>query len=221
MRNHCVQYCIALFFQIGLCLLLVSSVSAHSSFSGDSTFRNWYFTPTAIHGIIPILKLTNRSYVKISRIKQDEYAILNYNPSGIMLSTTYVKFFGGKIAQIITCNRWNEPFDSIWLSPVETGEFFVTEKLKGQNPNAPCVGLRFVYKNDLLSDIYCMKDSNKTGYNQEGVAHYVFERYDDPKRFSLVKSESYFGDIDNPVISRKTDCHKVVTVYDESGNLQM
>jgi antitoxin component YwqK of YwqJK toxin-antitoxin module len=219
MRKCCVYFAIHVSIYSIVFFFLAIQVSAHAGAEGDSVFRSWCFTPSAVRGIVPLTKWSNREYIKISRTGPQEYIITNYNPAGIVFTTTHVNFVQGKISLVVEFNRWNQPVDSIWFRPIDKNEFYVTERRKGQNPNAPCLGLRFVFKDDLLQDIYCMRDSTKTGFNQEGVAHYVFERYNDAKRFSLAKSESFFGDIDNPVISRKSDCHRVVTVYDENGNL--
>jgi antitoxin component YwqK of YwqJK toxin-antitoxin module len=219
MRNHCLQYYTALILQIVLSQFAFNYARAHCPSAGDSTFKDWYYTPSSVHGRIPLTKLTNRSYIRISQLKPDEYVVSSFNPAGITLSNTHLQFISGKLASIAIFNRWNELIDSVWFRITGENEFFVTEKLKGQNPNAPCLGLRYVYKNDLLRDIYCMKDSDRVGYNKEGVAHYAFERYDDPNRFAQIKSESFFGEIDEWVISRKSDCHKILTVYDENDNL--
>jgi hypothetical protein len=219
MRKYCSYFAIHLSVYSILFLFSGIPVLAHSGSEGDSVFRSWYFTPSGVHGIVPLSKWANRSYVKISRPTPGEYIISNYNPAGIVIGTVHVDFAQGKLSRIVEFNRWKQPVDSSWFRPLDANEFFVTEKRRGQNPNAPCLGLRYVFKDDLLQDIYCMRDSTKTGFNREGVAHYVFERYNDAKRFSLAKSESFFGDIDNPVISRKSDCHRIVYVFDENGNL--
>jgi hypothetical protein len=219
MRKYILVYALTYYVLVALFFFPASPVSGQARFSGDSVFKGWYFTPTAVHGIIPLAKWANRSFSKISRQGAEEYIIRNYNPAGIVMGTIYVDFTRGKISRITKFNRWGQAVDSTWFRELEANEFYVTEKLLGQNPNAPCLGQRYVFKDDLLQDIYCMRDSTKTGNNQEGVAHYVFERYRDVKRFSLVKSESYYGDIDNPVISRISGCHRFVSVYDENGNL--
>ncbi|HLX90191.1 MAG TPA: hypothetical protein VKR32_00830 [Puia sp.] len=199
-------------------LFSLNSVAGHEHFPEDSSFKDYYFTPTGVYGRIPLGKTANRSFVTISR-KKDEVVVLLHNASGILLTTTHIQFSKGKLSVVAMFDRWGEPVDSMWFTPTGPNEFFVTERQKGQNPNYPCMGLRLIYKNDLLTDMYCMADSNKTWFNQEGVAHYVFERYDDPRRFNLIKSQSFFGKIDDPAMSRKAGCHKIMTIFDENGDM--
>jgi hypothetical protein len=107
----------------------------------------------------------------------------------------------------------------MWFKPDGDNDFIVTQKEQGKNPYFPCKAQRYTYKDNLLKEILCLADSTKPGRNQEGVSHYVFERCDDPARFSLIKTLIYYTDIDMPAISSKTDCHKLVNEYDQKGNL--
>lgn len=185
----------------------------------DSTFKSWYFTPAGVFGRNVVSKLNGRGYFKISKKRNDEVLVYKYNPAGILVNTTDVRFSNEQLALITETNQWGETYDSVWFKPADQNEYIVTEKLRGENPNIPCQALKYVFRQNLVAEIFCMMDSTKPGYNQEGVSHYVFERYSDAARFGLVKSVSFFGDIDNPVISRKTDCHKIINSYDEEGNL--
>src|SRR5882724_11228365 len=143
----------------------------------DSTFKDWYYTPTAVFGRTPLLKINGREFVRISRTKDQAVSVYKYNAAGILINTTDVKFYKGKISLITETNQWGENFDSAWFKPSGTNEFFVTQKLRGQNPYLPCKGVQFIYKNNLLQDMICVMDSTKPGYNQEGISHYKFERY--------------------------------------------
>jgi antitoxin component YwqK of YwqJK toxin-antitoxin module len=219
MRKFRPHYLVAYSFMISFAILAEGRALAYNGVLGDSTFKSWYFTPTGVYGRIPLTKLTNRSYVKISRKNNGHVIVYDCNPAAVVEKTTDIEFTNGQLSLMTSTNRWNESLDTMWFKPSGVNEFFVFEKSKGHNPQSPCQALRFIFKNNLIRDIYCMMDSNKTGYNKEGVAHYSFDRYDDPKRFALIKSESYFGDIDNPVISRKSDCHKIINEFDENANL--
>ena len=207
----------------GIILLLVIALCTRASqaysFPIDSAYKNWYYTPTGVFGTEPVLKTMSRSYVKITGRNGQEVSVLKYNPAGILVNTTKVGFIHGKLNLLTQTDKWGNTFDSVFFKPEGPDEFIVRERLRGQNPFIPCQAVRYTFKNGLLLQMLCLVDSTKPGYDQEGVSIYRFERYDDPQRFSLIKSESYFGDIDNPVISRKSDCHKMVNEYDKEGNL--
>lgn len=196
-----------------------SALCQNKSAASDSTFKGWYYTPTGVFGRIPISKTKNRSFVKISRPKHEVVLVQEYNPAGIMLNSTEVRFLHGKLSLITSANRWGEAFDSSWFKPEGPNEFIVTEKLRGINPFLPCQAIECTYKNNTLREILCLMDSTKPGYDQDGVSHYVYDRYDDPQRFALIKKVSYFGDIDNTVMSRKYECHSIVNEYDKYGDL--
>jgi hypothetical protein len=187
--------------------------------SADSVFSSWYYTPTGVFGRKSITKTIHRSYFKIARPDDQPVSIFEYNAAGILVNTTRVTFLKGNISLVTQTNQWGESFDSTWFKPDGTDEFIVTERLMGQNPFLPSVAMRYVYKNNLLEETTCLADSTKPGYNQEGISRYRYERYNDTQRFGLVKRESYFGEIDNAVLSRKTGSHSLVNEYNDNGKL--
>jgi hypothetical protein len=156
--------------------------------------------------------------VKITRPSANVTTVQKFNPAGILVNTFYVNFLNGQISLLTQTNQWGESFDSTWFKPDGPGQFIVREKLRGVNPNLPCKALRLTYKNNLLTDILCLADSTKPGPNQEGVSHYVYERYGDPTLFGLIKTQAYFSDIDMPVIARNTGSHKLAIAYDKDAN---
>ena len=208
-----------------ICLFLVSALlfQPHQSLArtagpADSTFKDWYYTPTGVFGRLPLTNPKYRTYVKITRPSANVTTVQKFNPAGILINTSYVNFLNGQISLLTQTNQWGESFDSVWFKPDGPGQFIVTEKLRGVNPNLPCKALRLTYKNNLLQDILCLADSTKPGPNQEGVEHYVYERYSDPTLFGLIKTEAYFSDIDMPAIARNTGCHKLAIAYDKDAN---
>jgi YD repeat-containing protein len=208
-----------------VCLFLISALlfQPHQSLARtadptDSTFKDWYYTPTGVFGRLPLTNPKYRTYVKITRPSVNLVTVQKFNPAGILINTFVVNFLNGQISLLTQTNQWGESFDSTWFKPDGPGQFIVTEKLRGVNPNLPCKALRLTYKNNLLQDMLCLTDSTKPGPNQEGVAHYVYERYSDPALFGLIKTATYFTDIDMPAISRNTGCHKLVIAYDKDAN---
>jgi antitoxin component YwqK of YwqJK toxin-antitoxin module len=185
----------------------------------DSTFKDWYYTPTGVFGRLPLAKTRYRTYVKISRMSKDLVVIEKHNPADILINTTQVRFANGRISLMTETGEWGEPYDSTWFKPDGDNDFIVTERIRGVNPFLPCRSERLTFKNGQVHEVLCLVDSTKPGTNKEGVAHYVIERYDDPARFGLIKTEIYYNEIDMPVISRRRDCHKLVNDYDKNGNL--
>jgi YD repeat-containing protein len=213
---HHVIACLSLIFAL---LFQPRQSLARTADPTDSTFKDWYYTPTGVFGRLPLANPKYRTYVKITRPSANLVTVQKFNPAGILINTFYVNFLNGQISLLTQTNQWGESFDSTWFKPDGPGQFIVTEKLRGVNPNLPCKALRLTYKNNLLQDMLCLTDSTKPGPNQEGVAHYVYERYSDPALFGLIKTATYFTDIDMPAISRNTGCHKLVNEYDKDANL--
>jgi YD repeat-containing protein len=185
----------------------------------DSVFKNWYYTPSGVFGRIPLGEIRERAFCEISRTNDKSVLVREYNPAGVLIKTSAIYFQKGKLSLITETNQWGEIYDSVYFKPSDQDEFTVFEKLRGRNPNLPCYALRYTYKKNLLAEILCLKDSTRPTTDRDGIAHYVFERYDDQQRFGLLKSESFFDDIDNAVISKKKDCHKITYEYDERANL--
>ncbi|HXB93839.1 MAG TPA: hypothetical protein VNU70_01735, partial [Puia sp.] len=203
---------------LNFCFLAIISLFCHGNPS-DSTFKEWYFTPGGVYGRSPIADVRYRNYITIARLDPNTFSVRKVNPAGRLVDNYKLTFAAGKISLITETNEWGEAVDSMWFTPDGKDEFIVREERKGQNPFLPCKAARYVYKNDLLREILCLEDSTKPATNQEGVAHYVFDRYDDPQRFGMLKSESFFNEIDMPVFSRKEGCHRLDYEYDKKENL--
>ncbi len=185
----------------------------------DSIYKAWYYTPTGVFGRLPLDHSKSRSFVKITHPSPDLAVVESINPAGITINTSKIHFKNGLIDLSTETDRWGDTYDSTWFQPDGPGKFVVTQRKKGVNPYFPCKYLQYTFRNDLLVEILCYLDSIRAGNDQEGVAHYVFERYDDPGRRGLIKTETFFSEIDVPVFSRATDCHQLINEYDLKGNL--
>lgn len=203
---------------LSFCCLTTISLFSYAN-PVDSTFKDWYFTPGGVYGRTPVAEVRYRNYVTIDRLDANTFSVRKFNPAGRLVDNFKLRFTAGKISLITETNEWGEAVDSMWFTPDGKDEFIVREERKGENPYRPCKAVRYTYKNDLLHEILCLADSTKPGMNQEGVAHYIFDRYDDPIRFGMLKSESFFNEIDMPVFSRKEGCHRLDYEYDKKENL--
>jgi antitoxin component YwqK of YwqJK toxin-antitoxin module len=196
----------------------VSSPAARAV-PADSTYKSWYFTPTGIYGRQPLQQPKNRPYVKIFHPNPNLATIESFNPANVLVSTSRIYFTNGLISLGTETDRWGNTYDSTWYKPESSDKFLVTERRRGVNPFLPSKYLEYIFKDGLVTEILCYTDSIRAGANQDGVAHYLFERYTDPDRRGLIKAETYNDQIDAPVFSRVNDCHKLVKEYDIKGNL--
>lgn len=195
------------------------TATRHDAPSGDSLYKSWYLTPTGVFGRLPLDRPKNHHYIHLSHPSASEAVVQNINPAGIVTTTTHFYFKSGLITLSTSTNRWGDTYDSTWFKPDGHDKFLVRERIHGVNPYLPCKYEQYTFTNNLLTDIVCYLDSIRAGADQNGVAHYVFERYDDPQRRGLIRNETFFTEIDFPTISRTADCHKIRNDYDAKGNL--
>jgi hypothetical protein len=87
------------------------------------------------------------------------------------------------------------------------------------NEDPLCKFEKLVFRNRLLEEKICFSDTASLCNNHEGVAIYKFKKYEDPKRFSLIREVTYFDTKEHAVFSRGSGCSKTVNDYDEKGNL--
>ena len=187
--------------------------------SADSVYKNWYFTPTGVYGRLPLEKTKYRAFVKVSHPSPDLAVVQSFNPATVLVNTSRVYFRNGLISLSTETDRWGDTYDLTWYQSEGQGKFLVTERKRGVNPYLPSKYREYTFKDGLLTDILCFINSVRAGNNQEGVAHYVFERYTDPDRRGLIKTETFLSNIDMPAFSRTADCHQLVNDYDTKGNL--
>src|SRR5580658_205310 len=192
---------------IAICLFAVTvsgipAPSPNATIAADSTYKSWYFTPTGVYGRQPLQQTKYRSYVKISHLSNNQSTIESFNPANVLINTTRIYFTKGLISLSTETDRWGETYDSTWYQPDGPGKFLVTERKKGVNPFLPSKYLEYIFKDDLIAEVLCYTDSIRAGANQEGVAPNLFERYTDPDRRALIKTETYNDPIDAPAFSR-------------------
>jgi hypothetical protein len=185
----------------------------------DSAYRFWSISPTSVYGIVPLDKPKNRPYIRISHSSPDLTVIQDINPAGIVTNTTRVYSKNGLLHLSTATDRWGDSYDSVWYQPDGLGKLLVTERKRGVNPFLPCKYVEYIFRNDVLTDKICYLDSVRAGADQDQVAHYVYERYDDPARRGLIRSETFLSEIDAPAVSKIQGFHKRVSDYDAKGNL--
>jgi hypothetical protein len=186
----------------------------------ESLYKSWYFTPTGVFGRGPIDKPTARSFVRITHPAGDLAVIESVNAAGVTTHTTRIQFTDGLISLATVTDRWGNSYDSTWYKPDGPGKFLVTRRVNGINPFLPARFCQYSFTRDLLTDILCFTDSVHAGPDRQGVAHYVYERYDDDDRRALIKTETYFTNIDMPALAFSSGVHKVANEYDKKADLR-
>ncbi len=206
---------------ISVCLLTIAVLTAHVTIAQipqPGIFKDWNYSQSGVFGIIKIENTNGKSYYKISRPDPQSAKIQEYNSSGQVANTTVVRLVNGKLNQMTRTDRWGDTYEITKFTVAGLNEFMVTRRSTGKNDYLPCKGARYIYKNNLLAEIRYMSHANKLCNNASGVAIVRYKRYDDKNRFSLLKEQAFFDEGGNPVISRSSDCHKIVYEYSERGN---
>lgn len=185
----------------------------------EEIFKDWNYSPAGVFGLHKLVKPEQRSYYKIFKPNNETVKVQSYNSSGIVTSTTLIRFVNGKINQVATTNRWGETTDiTKYAATTVPGEFIVTSKNRGRNSYLPCKGAKYIYRNNLLSEIRYISYTNTVSANASGVAIIKYKRYTDKNRYSLLNEMTFYDAGGMPVISTSYDCHKVVYEYDQRCN---
>jgi hypothetical protein len=186
--------------------------------SKEEFFKDWGYSPTAVFGLIKLDHPGQKSYYKIFKPNNESVKIQSYNAAGMLTGTTLVRFVNGKLNQKTYTNRWGDTYDITKYTVAGPDEFMINQKSTGENSYLPCKGARFIYRNNLLTEVRYISYDNKVIPNSDGVALKKYKRYTDKNRFSLVKEIAYYDVNGKPVISASEDCHKQIYEYDERGN---
>jgi hypothetical protein len=184
----------------------------------EGIYKDWNYSPGQVFGIIKLTSTANRSYYKITRPDNQSAKIQEYNPSGFVTATIVIRFVNGKLNSMARTDRWGDTYETTRFALSGTDQFIVTRRNTGKNDFSPCKGARYIYRNNLLAEIRYLSYTNKLSSNANGVAIIKYKRYDDKNRYSLVKEQAFYDVDGKPVISRSSDCHKIVYEYDEKGN---
>jgi hypothetical protein len=203
-----------------LCVWLTGTFVCGSVIVAQKTgnFKDWNYSQSDVYGLVKMDNVSQRSYYAISRPDAATVKVQEYNSSGIPVSTTLIRFVNGKLNQVTRTDRWNDTYEISKFTVTAPNEFMVTRRSTGRNDYLPCKGAKYIYRNNLLAEIRYMSYANKITANTNGVAIIRYKRYEDKNRFSLLKEQAFFDENGLPVISRNSDCHKIVYEYDERCN---
>lgn len=181
-------------------------------------FKEWNYSSTGVFGLIKLDNPIHRSYFKIWKPEFSSVKVQQYDSSDILENTIVLRYLNGRLSQITRTNRWGDVYETDKFASAGPGQLLVTIKNNGKNSFLPAKGAKYVYTNNLLSEVRYVSYSNKLTSIATGAAIVRYKRYTDRNRFSLLKEMSFFDENDKPVISKSYDCHKVVYEYDERGN---
>lgn len=212
------DYLLGLFILVGLILSQFYGYSQIPATTKEQLFKDWNYSPTGVFGLVKMNDPKNQEYYKIFKPSNESVKIQEFNEAGIQLNTTLIRFINGKLSQITVTNQWGNTYEISKFTPSGLDEFLVTKKNTGENVYLPCKGAKFIYKNNLLTEVRYISYANKLAANSNGVSIIKYKRYTDKDRFSLTKEMAFYDASGKPVISTSNDCHKVTYEYDERGN---
>ena len=192
-----------------------------ASFTARGTgenYKDWDYTPTSVFGLVKLENTSNRSFYKITRIDNQSTRVQEYNPAGIVINTTVVRFFNGNLKLVTETDQWGKTYQTTKFTFLGNGTFNVTETNTGKNSNLPCKLVKYIYRNNLLAEKRYISYSGKLCNNAYGFAITKYKRFTDKNRFSLIMEQSFYGPDGSPVMAASYDCHKFTYRRDERGN---
>ncbi|HZX59963.1 MAG TPA: hypothetical protein VFE54_14600, partial [Mucilaginibacter sp.] len=198
--------------------MIVCLLSGFTRMPVEERFKDWNYSPNEVFGLVKLESTSNRSWYKISHLDNQSTRVQEYNAAGIVTNTTILRFFNGKVKMMTSTDQFGRTYETTKYTNLGNDEFMVTTTNTGKNSYLPCKSVKYIYKNNVLSEMQYLSFAGKLCNNANGVAITRFKRYDDKDRFSLVKEQSFYGADGQPVISKSFDCHKVVYERDIRGN---
>lgn len=198
------------------CLFQILLCNAQSPEPGN--YKSWDYCPTMVFGILKLDNTAHRSYFKISKPDALTIKVQTINASGTIERTAVCRFANGKLNSVIYADQWGNTYQVTKFVATAPAEFMVTRKYYGKNDYLPCKGVKYIYKDNLLSELRYISYNNTVCPNANGVAIIKYKRYDDKNRFALLKEMSFYDAAGKPMINSSYDCHKVLYEYNEKGN---
>jgi hypothetical protein len=182
------------------------------------TFKDWDYSGTEVFGFLKLVNPVARHYYRITKQDSTSVRVEEINASEIIIRTVIIKFVNGQLSKVTHTNQWGDTYKILIFVPLGNDEFTVTETVNGKNSLLPCKTSKFIYKNNLLTEVRYTSFDGRLANGANGVAIIRYKRFDDDDRFSLIKEQAFYDEQDSPVINKGWDCHKVVYERDERGN---
>jgi hypothetical protein len=180
-------------------------------------YNDWDYGPKGVYGNLPLPKGSERKYYKIEKTGPKTATIRHFNPSGVVINITSVTFEGG-IKRVEETNQWGETYEYRKYTQKDSNEFIMTDLYQGVNNFLPCKYAKYIYKDDLLTEVQYYSFSGQLTENRNGVAIIRYKRYNDKIRFAEIREMSFYDAQSRPVKSKATDYHTVVNIYDNHDN---
>ena len=181
-------------------------------------YNDWDYSPNGVHGNLLLTTIHARAYFKIEKIDEKTARIQQFNPSGIVINTTTVTFNNSILNSVKETDQWGEDKEFKNFTKVKDNEFIVTDLSEGVNNYLPCKYARFIYQNELLTEVRYFSFRDQLIDQQNGYAIIHYKRYNDKIRFAEIKEMSFYNSQDLPVMSKSADYHKVIYEYDSLDN---
>ena len=205
-----------------LLLLLATFICTQIFSQANSTFgvfKDWGSTETRVFGMVKLTDTVGREFDRISYIDSCTIKIEEYNPAGAFINSTLIHFSNNHNSAEEFFNQWGLLYRRIVFTPDSNHTYRVTDKRFGVNDILPCKEAKYVYKNDLLSEIQYISFAGKLCNNINGIADVKYLYYEDTDRYGRVKEVSYFDEEGLPTYSKGTDYHRMTYDRDKHGNI--
>lgn len=206
------------YIAVPLCLCALNCFAQVLITAKPADFKDWNYSPNTVFGLTKLTDTAQRSYYRIWKPDVATTKVQSFNSSGILTSTTTVRFVKGVLSQLSVTDRWGDTTDTTKFMPAGVGAFKVTRVDEGENALYPAKSAKYIYKNKMLSEVQYQAYDGSLMRDGNGVAIIRYKRFIEPARYSLVEEMTFFDDAGQPVNSRGWDAHKVVYERDPRGN---
>jgi hypothetical protein len=202
-------------------LIIISIGLWYNAFSQHvdlGLYNDWDYGPNGVYGNLPLIKTIERGYYKIERADSQTVSVKQFNPSGIVIHTAVVRFLNGILLRVEEADQWGEIYEYRTYGQVSKNEFIVTDLLFGKNIFLPCKYAKYIYQDELLTEVQYYSFAGILTENENGVAIIRYKKYDDKIRFAEIREMSFYDAQGHPVIAGERGYHKVINEYDEHDN---
>jgi len=198
---------------------LLAVTLLHSQARSDfGDYKDWGASKTRVIGMVKLADTTGHEFDRISSVDSNTIKIEEYNPAHRLINVTVLHFVNGVIARQEYTDEWGYNSQTITFTPVSENVLLVTQIDRGKNSMLPCMGAKYIYKNDLLVQIQYVDFNGKPCNCQNGFASAKYVLYEDSTRYGRTKEISYYDEDGNPTINKGTDYHKIIYERDNRGN---
>src|SRR5271156_6389696 len=126
------RICLIALFAI-IVLIPFKKINAQVMITAGGKFKDWNYSQSSVFGLVKLANTDNRTYYTTSKIDLQTTIVSEHSPSGIVVNTTVVRFFNGKLKLITFTDQWGDTHETLNFKYIGNGEFTVTDTKSGVN----------------------------------------------------------------------------------------